>query len=736
LKALIIGSSNKITENIINKLFKEGYKIYTLSGFKEEKNRFKKVYEQYHFCYENNCIREIFESIKPDITIFTGAFDENYNWNNFFSETVKYSSGLYNILTSFSLLEQGRFIYLSSDVIYKNADEAQQKLTHDEMERLRENEKSEMARIFKARAVKNGEDICISQQESTGLDIITVRIENLCYEPDSIENTYDVCSRMCACALNNQIIEVPENSVSLLMITDAIEFLYQLISVVHHRYIFYSFTSKDSMLSKDLTNYVEKELGVELRVHYQQEHEYIWIENSNIHNITDEFPLKTFYSTSECVDKIVAKVKKDKDTFTYEENRTHSRLFLIFTKLEKILMAFLPFIENAICFIPFFMINNRTVESLYLGKLDCYLIYVLLFAIIYGQQQATFSAILAVAGYCFRQMYTKSGFEVALDYNTYVWIAQLLILGLTVGYLKDQIKLIKNDKDDEIHYLSNRVTDIEAINMTNVKIKNALETQIINQSDSIGKIYEITSSLDKYDPEEVMFYASEVISRLMNCKNVCIYSVSNNDFARLMSSTTPEARKLGNSIRYKDMVDLYEEISHDHIFINKKMLPDYPMMAAAIISEDHIQLILMVWDVPWERMNMSEANRLKIVSYLIQNAVLRASKYIDVLANERYITGTKVLETNAFKVLIRAFINARKKGLTECAILKVRTKSSLVNDSNILLRLIRSSDYLGELDEGYIYILLANTNNRDAHYVTKRINEAGYSYTIPEEFEL
>lgn len=64
----------------------------------------------------------------------------------------------------------------------------------------------------------------------------------------------------------------------------------------------------------------------------------------------------------------------------------------------------------------------------------------------YGQQQASFSAILSIGGYFFRQMYHRTGFEVALDYNTYVWIAQLMILGLSVGYLRDQLSSMKADQ--------------------------------------------------------------------------------------------------------------------------------------------------------------------------------------------------------------------------------------------------------------------------------------------------
>ncbi|MFQ7768284.1 MAG: hypothetical protein ACLRIL_08455 [Fusicatenibacter saccharivorans] len=86
--------------------------------------------------------------------------------------------------------------------------------------------------------------------------------------------------------------------------------------------------------------------------------------------------------------------------------------------------------------------------------------YVLLFAIVYGQQQAIFSALLATAGYCFRQMYNQSGLEVLMDYSTYIWMAQLFILGMVVGYMRDQIHHIKKDDQEEIGYLRGQLGDM------------------------------------------------------------------------------------------------------------------------------------------------------------------------------------------------------------------------------------------------------------------------------------
>ena len=84
------------------------------------------------------------------------------------------------------------------------------------------------------------------------------------------------------------------------------------------------------------------------------------------------------------------------------------------------------------------------------------------------------SATLAVAGYCFRQMYDRTGFELMLDSNTYVWIAQLFILGLAVGYMRDVISKMKREQKEEREYLGEQLRDIRDINESNVRVKDAL----------------------------------------------------------------------------------------------------------------------------------------------------------------------------------------------------------------------------------------------------------------------
>ena len=401
-----------------------------------------------------------------------------------------------------------------------------------------------------------------------------------------------------------------------------------------------------------------------------------------------------------------------------------------------LIRSMIPFLENMICFIPFFMMNNRTVGSQYFANLDPYLLYVLLFAIVYGQQQATFSAILAVAGYLFRQMYTRSGFEVVLDYNTYVWITQLFILGLVVGYMRDQIRLMRMESKEMEEHLSRQIVDIKEINESNVRVKEIMEHQLIEHEDSIGKIYSITSKLDQQEPEEVLFDAVEMMKELMHTEDVAIYNIVNEDYARMFSASSVKSRSLGNSIRYKEMEAVYDELKEQKLYINKSMDERYPLMANAIFEGGQMKMLIFLWGLGWERMTLGQANYLVVVSYLIQNAVLRARRYMSVLEEKRYLKKSRILEPDAFRTLVKSYSHAANRNLVEYTLLRIHTPNKIKTTANETEKFLRSTDYFGVLSNKKLYVLLANTSAEDAVFVQKRFAENGYETTIERMTEV
>lgn len=725
MNVLVIGGSGSLINNLILKLNKEGHRVYLLTGSRYSKEPYQKVFERYNFTYDSACLNEIFESVVPDLTIFMGAYDTNFRWKGEEAASVKYSASLMNILMGYTMRGHGRFIYLSSHEIYGK---------HYSEDIGEEETASPVG--YHGMVLMQGEEMCESYRKSRGLDIITLRLDHLYSIPKKRSEATDICSGMCLQALEKKTITIQEDAtLSLLYETDAIEFIYRVASCGEHKYSVYNISSSTAITQRQLAETVREFMGEDVTV--VSEDPYVGEQRIVLSNLRYdiEFGNPFFCEVRDIANKISSQMKKNRNAFLTDDEVKDPFWKRILKSSSWFLRIVIPFAENLVAFIPFFMLNNRAVGSAYFAKLDFYVLYVLLFAVVYGQQQATFSAVLAVCGYYFRQTYTRSGFELMLDTNTYVWIAQLFILGLVVGYMRDQIKKLKEESQEEKDFLTLQLGDIQDINSSNVRVKDALETQLVNQNDSVGKIYSITSALDQYSPEEVLFYAAEMLGQLINSKDVAIYTVSNSSFARLFSSTSKKARMLGNSIRFTQMGEMYEALSDHKVFINRKMDDRYPLMANAIYNDrNEIEMILMIWGIPWESMTLGNANQLVVISYLIQNAVIRANRYLAVLENQRYVEDTQTLETSAFTSLLNAYLAAQNKGLTECTVLRVETGPDTYRDAGKkLVKKLRQTDYIGTLSDGGLYVLLANTNREDAQYVIARFTEAGYNSYIVEE---
>ena len=119
MNILLVGGKSHFLQLLIEKLNKEGHRIFILTDEPKSGRPTRKVFETYHFSYEESCIREVVESIQPDETIFLGAFDTNYKWAELKSHAGAFSAGLMNVLSAFVGCSTGRFIYLSSEEVFQ-----------------------------------------------------------------------------------------------------------------------------------------------------------------------------------------------------------------------------------------------------------------------------------------------------------------------------------------------------------------------------------------------------------------------------------------------------------------------------------------------------------------------------------------------------------------------------------------------------------------------------------------
>ena len=458
--------------------------------------------------------------------------------------------------------------------------------------------------------------------------------------------------------------------------------------------------------------------------------------------VKDEFGIEARFSYTERVRAMMTYMDKNRNDFLKREERKGNWFQRLFRRFEKLFFTLLPFAENAFVFLLVFLLNNRTADSDYFRRVDVFLLYVLLFAVFYGKRQAIVSAFFSTIGFIFRQSYYRTAIEVLVDYNIYIWMAQLFIVGMAVGHLRDNIKIIEDDKDEEIAFLSGQLDDIYDINSSNLKVKNILEEHIVSYDDSLGVLQDMTASLEQLNSGNAMYKAAEVLSKVLETEDAAIYKVSNSDYCRLLVATTDDARQLGKSLKYSEKHDLWESLEKNEVYVNRTLEKGMPVMAYGLRHGDTLEYILMIWNLPFEKISLHQMNLLKVVGHMIHNAITRSDVYYEAISDKRYLPETKILNERAFEETINTSLEISKRNYGEWVLICIESAGSVgalqKNEkelryyNEVLTKNLRETDRVGVGKDDRIYILLANSNAQEADIVIRRFASQGIVCSLKE----
>ncbi|MBE5966459.1 MAG: NAD(P)-dependent oxidoreductase [Lachnospiraceae bacterium] len=720
---LIVGGYGTLSKELIQKFYKENWRIYTLISDKKLRKP-AHVFEQYVFRYDSDSVKEVISSCRPDAILFTGAYDPLYQWDeeSRTEESLNYITGLCNLLMCAAMAGIRHFIYVSSEKVFED------EYIVDIKEDMPTTPNS-----FPGMAISQGENLAMHFNQTTQCEVTVVRIAGLYGIPANREDCTDIYSELCLKALVSGRLEVNAKKViSALFVKDAAEALYLLINAPERKQRLYHISSMEEVTEDGAARLIQEKYSNQIAVADQT----IGLMHRTIlsnERFCREFPFEARNSYQEILPQMISFMKSHKNLFLQKEERQEGKD--VKTRILRLLNKIFPFMESILFFIPFFILNDRAAGSPYFSGIHFYLLYVLLFAAVHGRQQAIFASLLSVIGYSLRQMHTSSGFSILIDMNTYLWIAQIFVVGLTVGHLKDKFREMEADKKDRIDFLTERLSDITAINSSNTKIKNYFAEKIISSTESIGRIYEITSRLDKAATGEVLFAALDTVSEIMETQDVSIYLVSDKEYCRLASASSEKARSLGKSIPMNQYQAIFDVLRSKQVYINRSLDSTLPMMASALFDDKgDMRIIIFLWDIPYEQMTLYQANLLTVVGALVYSGVVRDADYLDALAYRRFIPDTAILQEAAFKEMLEIYRHAAEKGYAELSVFYIKSGSQPLKEQNDMIRpLLRETDYVGVTSDGNLAVLLTNTNANESIYARKRLEEKGIKTYLEKE---
>ena len=721
---LIVGSYGTFTEELINKLNKEDWRVFTLVS--ENCTKPSRVFEQYHFDYTSDSVEEIVGSCRPDVILYTGAYDPLYTWEDKSQKEVSrnFIAGLDNLLMCAHDFHVSHFVFLSSECVF------------EEPYIFNIGEDVNCAPVsYKGITMSLGEKMVASFGEISSVEVSILRIADMYFIPKNDKECKDHFTSMCLNALSSGSLSINAKKIrSPLYISDAIQAIFLLISAPERKQSIYHISSEQEVSEYDIAQSIKGAASRPISFVDQT----IGIKNRTVlsgQRFCEEFDFAVRVSYSEIIPKIIRFMQSHLQQFNI--NKTYGNTLKAYIqRFVKRISEIFPLIECIALFFLFYLLNSLTSKISYFQGVDFYLFFVLLFAIIRGWKYAIFAFVLSVAGYCYQQAQVQSGLALLINVKTYIWIAELFVIGIGTGSLRDKLIQLEQEKDKEIKFLSGRIEEISLINSSNTKIKNYFQERVINSNESIGWFYEIISQLDNADSGEVLFIATTLLSKIMGSKDVAIYSASESgDYCRLVTSTTPRARSLGKSIHMQQQELLFQPLQNQNIFINRAMDTGMPSLASSLVdSSGNIRIVIFLWDMVYEKMTLYSVNTLKVLGALIYNAVIRSVTYMDALASKRLIPGTTILQQFAFEEMHTIYQKAGRENLMEYSILVIEEGNIPIEAwSKKLEMLLRQSDIVGLLSNHQIGILLSNASKEEARLVIERLRSRNIIANFIEE---
>ncbi len=710
---LITGQYNKFVQLLIERFNKEGWRVSTLS---KDKNAPPGVFHHYITNYEMEKLQSILESCKPNTLIFTGAYDgEFFNEKVRHSQQQRYISYLSALLLVANLYHVRRFINISSEAVYDDS------FATAIFEDMRPNASTTIGSLLYM-----GEVLAREYAEHTAMDVVTLRLVNLYTVPASMNDCQSIITSKCLQAVEMRPVQIcSKYAYNVLHGRDAAEAIYNIVSAPAHRYPLYHVASPVVLQDKDVVNAIESNASRSVEI----EDKTTGLETQRILNadrFMQEFQFYPRVNIDTAVQEIMQNIRRNMRSFSSDGAGGKSSL------LRKILQNAVAICEVLIAVVLCYIFTQILHKNPQFSEINLYLLCSLLFSTFYGTKIGILAATLCTIAYFIGMSGELGALALIVDVGVYVWIAQLFIVTLAVGYVRDTLTQTRADAGEEAQFLQERLEDISSINESNVKIKDFFENRMVDSNESMGYIYKIISTLDTAKHSSVLFEATKIITTMMGTHDVAIYRVLPNGFLRLVTSTSERARHLGKSVHRDEIPSLISQIETKKLYINRKMDPALPSQAGALSNADgSIGFVVTLWDVDYEHMTLYNTNMLRVICELISNAVIRAADYLEVAQHSRVVEGTDIMNVAAFEELRDVFAQAKQENLADYCLIEVATDGRSIRQmADILKGSLRSTDIVGQIDANRLNILLNNTSLQDAMVVIRRLNSLGLRLNV------
>ncbi len=363
---------------------------------------------------------------------------------------------------------------------------------------------------------------------------------------------------------------------------------------------------------------------------------------------------------------------------------------------------------------------------------DFLILYVIGINIFYGMRQGGMAIALAVIARVWFSLAFDNlrAIDLVNDVTGIMYLTMYFIIGISVGYVIDQKRIIESTLRAEIEATQTDLKFVSDLYDKSLEVKSSLQDTIEHYEDSFGKTIDVIKKLDSVEPEFVYLESAGILSRLLKSGTIHIYSVDpTGRYLRLAAVTG--TRRYGKSIERKQNSAISQAIDTKTLQINYLLSPEEPMIVAPIINDGQAIAVLLIDELEFRQIKTSLIHTIQVMTLLLSNTIRRAEQYENAIAGQKYCENTTIIREEVFSKLVKSrqeydrSDNVPSLLLSSTQVVKDYTKFyQLVSNS------LRSDDLLGEISPGRIGILLANTSLSDLPTIEERLRRKGISVQL------
>lgn len=350
----------------------------------------------------------------------------------------------------------------------------------------------------------------------------------------------------------------------------------------------------------------------------------------------------------------------------------------------------------------------------------------IIFSIRYGNYLGVFFALVSSIFYGV-VFYKINGELVSLFINlkNYKFVLIIFWSGMIFGTLKDNYKANIEKLTNKNRLLLDNYKKLNSTHRLTQEVLDELKKQIINSEESILQLYEIASSLETFNSEEIYTETVGIISKYLRAETVSVYTYDeSSSYMRLKI-------RMGSSINEKRSLNISNSEGFRKVVFEKQVIrlsdvddDNFPLMSAPLVRDNKVVAVVNIESMNFDDLSEYAFQLFKIIIDWV-NKALEQAVYVDNLSDSKYYTGMKLMKYDAFIERVEEEERRKREFGMEYSILKYRVNNMNLEDiNNKIGRELRAVDVISyDSVGGILYILLPATPQSNCFIVDQRIKD-------------